>query len=283
MLASVLDITDRHEAQRQLRESEERFRDLFDNASDLVYVLDLGQDFVYRQHQLVQDAGLHGQKRPTQCTSLDVIAPESLPMAAELAQAQPERRKLRTWCRWCCSRATSNASRWKATSPSGAVRRQDPCRAVASSATSPPATGHMEELAEAKHKAEAADHIKSAFLASMSHELRTPLNSVIGFTGILLKRLAGPLNDEQAFQMGMVRDSARSLLALVNDVLDISRIEAGELRVAHEPFDLLAAIQKAVDTVQPLADAASLTLDMRHHRRPWAPSRVTGGAPSRCC
>ena len=94
------------------------------------------------------------------------------------------------------------------------------------------------ELAVARDRAEAADRLKSAFLATMSHELRTPLNSIIGFTGILLQGLAGPLNEEQHKQLGMVRDSARHLLALINDVLDISKIEAGQIELACEPFDL---------------------------------------------
>ncbi|HEN21390.1 MAG TPA: transporter substrate-binding domain-containing protein [Desulfobacteraceae bacterium] len=71
------------------------------------------------------------------------------------------------------------------------------------------------ELAAAMEKAQAADQIKSAFLATMSHELRTPLNSIIGFTGIILQGLAGPLNEEQKKQMSMVQSSARHLLALI--------------------------------------------------------------------
>ena len=94
------------------------------------------------------------------------------------------------------------------------------------------------QLEEARMKAESADRLKSAFLATMSHELRTPLNSIIGFTGILLQKLGGPLNEEQAKQLGMVYNSARHLLDLINDVLDISKIEAGQLNVISEPFDL---------------------------------------------
>ncbi len=116
------------------------------------------------------------------------------------------------------------------------------------------------ELLEAKESAESADRIKSAFLATMSHELRTPLNSIIGFTGILLQNMAGPLNDEQKKQLGIVRDSARHLLALINDVLDISKIEAGQFTVLHEPFDLRASIDKVASIVRPLAEKKGLAL-----------------------
>ena len=116
------------------------------------------------------------------------------------------------------------------------------------------------ELAVARDRAEAADRLKSAFLASMSHELRTPLNSIIGFTGIILQGMAGPLNEEQGKQLGMVRDSARHLLALINDVLDISKIEAGQLEVKSEPFDLQASIVKVTGIVKPLAEKKGLTL-----------------------
>jgi PAS domain S-box-containing protein len=116
------------------------------------------------------------------------------------------------------------------------------------------------ELAQAKERAEAADRLKSAFLATMSHELRTPLNSIIGFTGIILQGLAGPLNPEQSKQLEMVRSSSRHLLALINDVLDISKIEAGQLEVASEPFDLHASITKVIGIVAPLAEKKGLSL-----------------------
>jgi len=109
------------------------------------------------------------------------------------------------------------------------------------------------KLATAMEKARAADHLKSAFLATMSHELRTPLNSIIGFTGIMLQGLAGPLNEEQHKQMHMVQNSSRHLLALINDVLDISKIEAGELSLSFTSFDLRASIEKTVEMVLPQA------------------------------
>ena len=116
------------------------------------------------------------------------------------------------------------------------------------------------ELEVAKERAESADRLKSAFLATMSHELRTPLNSIIGFTGILLQKLAGPLTPEQAKQLDIVRNSARHLLALINDVLDISKIEAGQMKVHAEPFDLRASIDKIVGIVKPMAEKKGLAL-----------------------
>jgi PAS domain S-box-containing protein len=119
------------------------------------------------------------------------------------------------------------------------------------------------ELAEARDHAEAADRTKSAFLATMSHELRTPLNSIIGFTGLMLQGLAGPLNAEQTKQLRMVKDSGQHLLALINDVLDISKIEAGQIEIRSAPFDLPESIQKVLQTVTPLADKKHLPVVLR--------------------
>ncbi|HEY6010004.1 MAG TPA: ATP-binding protein, partial [Nitrospirota bacterium] len=118
----------------------------------------------------------------------------------------------------------------------------------------------LRDLESAKERAEAADRLKSAFLATMSHELRTPLNSIIGFTGILRQGLAGPLNDEQGKQLEMVQNSADHLLALINDVLDISKIEAGQLTVASAPFNLRESILNTVRGVRPLAEKKGLAL-----------------------
>ncbi len=117
-----------------------------------------------------------------------------------------------------------------------------------------------EELAVATEKAQAADRLKSAFLAAMSHELRTPLNSIIGFTGMVLQGLAGPLNEEQTKQLGMVRNSAHHLLDLINDVLDISKIEAGQLVLMSDNFNLKESIEKTIQSVLPLAAKKNVRL-----------------------
>lgn len=117
------------------------------------------------------------------------------------------------------------------------------------------------QLAQARDRAEAADRVKSAFLATMSHELRTPLNSIIGFTGIMLQGHPGPLNPEQKKQLGMVQHSARHLLDLINDVLDISKIEAGELELYFSNINLLELLQDVLGLVAPLARSKGLELD----------------------
>lgn len=116
------------------------------------------------------------------------------------------------------------------------------------------------ELVAAKESAESADRLKSAFLATMSHELRTPLNSIIGFTGIILQGLAGPVNAEQKKQLGMVQASSRHLLELITDVLDISKIEAGQLALRSASFNARQSVEKVVRSVQPQAEAKGLQL-----------------------
>ncbi|MCK5003843.1 MAG: HAMP domain-containing protein [Candidatus Aminicenantes bacterium] len=118
------------------------------------------------------------------------------------------------------------------------------------------------ELEKAKDQAESADRLKSAFLASMSHELRTPLNSIIGFTSIILQKLSGPLNPEQEKQLNMVKNSSIHLLNLINDVLDISKIESGRLIVDLAKFDMGKLMKDTIVELKTLAEKKGLYLNV---------------------
>ncbi len=116
------------------------------------------------------------------------------------------------------------------------------------------------DLQAAKERAEEADRMKTAFLAMMSHELRTPLTAILGFSEVLLRGASGPLTREQAQQIGMIQGSARRLLSLINDLLDVSRIEAGRVDIRKERFRVSELLEQVVQTVRPLAARKKLQL-----------------------
>jgi signal transduction histidine kinase len=117
------------------------------------------------------------------------------------------------------------------------------------------------ELVAANERLQELDRLKSQFLATMSHELRTPLNSIIGFTGLICQGMAGPVNEEQAKQLGMVYNSALHLLSLISDLLDLSRIEAGKMRLEVSAFNFGDVISDVVACLSPIVKQKGLTLD----------------------
>lgn len=117
-----------------------------------------------------------------------------------------------------------------------------------------------EDLEVATQAAEAASRAKSDFIASMSHELRTPLNSIIGFSDILLRGMAGPLTDEEFTQLTMINTSGHHLLQLINEILDLSKIEVGRMELRVEDFDPIVVVREAVDTVSAEATQKGLAL-----------------------
>ena len=117
------------------------------------------------------------------------------------------------------------------------------------------------ELEQKNAMLEKASQLKSQFLANMSHELRTPLNSIIGFTSIILQGMSGDLNEEQKTQLGMVYDSAKHLLSLINDILDLSKIEAGKIEILPTEFDLRELIDNVQTMVAPMVREKGLALE----------------------
>lgn len=280
LMGMIRDITARRQAEVQLAESEQKYRELvelansiilrWNSAGEITFLNEFGQRFFgYTPDEILgrhvvgtiipanDDAGPKLKRLIAQiCT-----APETFDKSAN---ENMRRNGERVWIAWTnrilrdpvhggaeiLSVGTDITKQREAETALRELNENLEQRVVQRTA----------EMQAAVERAKAADQIKSAFLATMSHELRTPLNSIIGFTGLVLQGLAGPLNAEQSKQLGMVRGSARHLLELINDVLDISKIEAGQLEVRAEPFDLPASIERVVASVRPLAEKKNLTL-----------------------
>ena len=124
------------------------------------------------------------------------------------------------------------------------------------------------ELREATRRAEAASSAKSAFLASMSHELRTPLNAIIGFSEVILDRHFGEINSRQEEYLNDILNSARHLLSLLNDILDISKIEAGKMTLNYTYADPLTLIDRTMTMVKERAHRKNISVSVRRGEVP---------------
>ncbi|MDO8879616.1 MAG: PAS domain S-box protein [Coriobacteriia bacterium] len=282
-LVFVRDVTARRRAEQALRESEARLRTLSDNIPDgFIYQLDF--DVAGRTRRLVHvSAGvermleipvaealedvevLYGQAVEGDRTLLDVLeqrAYEALePFMAEVSYRTPSGRE-----RW--ARLSSEPRRlenghvvWDGVAIDITDRKlaeqelaghRDHLEELVAERTA--------ELTRANVALEEATRAKSAFLANMSHELRTPLNSIIGFSGLLVQGLVGPLSEEQQTQIGMIHASGRHLLELVDEVLDLAKIESGRTEVHLDEFDPAAVMAEVATALQPLVAEKGLDL-----------------------
>jgi signal transduction histidine kinase len=118
------------------------------------------------------------------------------------------------------------------------------------------------ELQDKTHQLEAANRHKSEFLANMSHELRTPLNAIIGFSEVLTEQMFGELNDKQMEYLRDIHSSGQHLLTLINDVLDLSKIEAGRMELDLSCFDLGLLLEHSTTLVRERAQRHGLTLTL---------------------
>jgi PAS domain S-box-containing protein len=114
------------------------------------------------------------------------------------------------------------------------------------------------ELALRNREVERATTLKSKFLATMSHELRTPLNAIVGFSELLAEETAGELNDKQKRFVGHIKQGSAHLLQLINDILDLSKIEAGQLELRCEDFQVKDTLPEVLSTIRPLAMAKNI-------------------------
>src|SRR5512140_3338056 len=117
-----------------------------------------------------------------------------------------------------------------------------------------------EELQQRARELQELDRLKSAFLANMSHELRTPLNSILGFSDVMLEELDGPLTEDMNNDLRLIQKNGQHLLHLINDVLDMAKIEARRMNLNPETFNAFEVLEEVTSITSTLASEKNLAL-----------------------
>ncbi|MCI0710034.1 MAG: ATP-binding protein [Chloroflexi bacterium] len=122
-----------------------------------------------------------------------------------------------------------------------------------------------ERLTDALKEAEEANRLKSEFVATMSHELRTPLNAILGYTQIMQRGMAGEITDRQKDNLSRIFSNSEHLLTLINEILDLSKIEAGRMEIINEPFEIRSVMNDITKRMQALADKKPIQFEVNVH------------------
>jgi len=271
--AFVRDITSRKRAEKLVQEGEDRYRKLFDNNPHPTWVYDRETlRFLAVNSAAVRKYG-YAVNEFLAMTIKDLRPPEDIPALLEtVGRVQNGDEKVGIWRH---RRKDGTIIDVEITSyalnlvgrPAEVIvavdvsqRRRDEAekrKLIDSLAAS------NQELELRNREIAHATQLKSKFLASMSHELRTPLNAIVGFSGILAEGTAGQLNDKQKRFVGHIKQGADHLLQLINDILDLSKIEAGQLELRCEDFHIGDCLPEVLSTIGPLAMAKEVDLQQR--------------------
>ncbi len=286
MIGYSMDITKARESERALRESEERFRQMAENVREVFWLVDAKSSRVLYLSPAFE--GLWG--RP--CASFS-----GAPLASLLECVHPEDRTNVAASFESVSRGEEFTREFRVLWPDGSERwiwdrgfpipdasgtayraagiTQDITDRKAAEQEIRRLNSDLErrvsertaeldrvnrELAVRNQEVERANRLKSEFLASMSHELRTPLNAIIGFSDLLARGKGGLLSEKHQQFVGHVQEAARHLLQLINDILDLSKIEAGRVELEPQEFPVSAAVDEVLSVITPLAVNKSIRI-----------------------
>jgi PAS domain S-box-containing protein len=238
-LGIAQDITERKRAEKALQESEERLQDFLDNAISLIQSVSPDGRFQYVNAAWKRTLGYRDEDL-AELHVFDVVCPDEREHCMDTFRRVLRGEVLRD----IETALVAKDGRRIPVSGSANCRFEDGKPVVIRSMFRDITESKRaaEELQRAKEEAEAANKAKSVFLANMSHELRTPLNSVIGFSNILLKNKTGNLTDQDLSFLRRILDNGKHLLNLINDILDLSKVEAGRMEVVKSTTDLRALI-----------------------------------------
>lgn len=261
LLGVIREVTGEVEAQRQLKESEATYRLIMEEATDMITRHDGAGAATYVSPAVKQILGYEPQDVIGQ-RSIDFAHPEDISeiiavsqeaqLTGSMATFEHRRRHRDGHYVWLESRV-----RFLVNADTGL-----PEGAIAISREIGRRKEFEQELLAARERAEHANQTKSRFLANMSHELRTPLNAIIGFSDIMVREMFGPIGNERyAEYIRIVNDSGALLLDLINDVLDMSRIEAGKYRLNVERLDMREPIDAVVQMLSNRATEKRLTIE----------------------
>ncbi|MBU4303998.1 MAG: PAS domain S-box protein, partial [Candidatus Omnitrophica bacterium] len=256
-IESFNDITDIKLAEEALRESEEKYRDLWENVNDLIQSVTPEGSFVYVNKAWKETLG-YSEEEVSTLSLFNIIHPDSQAHCVELFKRLMSGEKIEQFEVMFLTRNGETIMLEGSANCRFVDGKPVVTRTILRDITERKKA--EEALINAKEAADTANRAKSDFLANMSHELRTPLNAVIGFSEVLTDESFGPLGDKQKEYIHDIWESGKHLLSLINDILDLSKVEAGKMELELIEFDLKTTLEAGLSMIKEKAMRQDITI-----------------------
>jgi PAS domain S-box-containing protein len=265
-LAIYRDVTEQIEREHALGESEERYRDLFENASDLIFIISPNGQIAYANRSWNRALGYDDSELES-LTVLSVVHKDFLSRFTEVLGEVAGGLQLDNLDIEFVAKDGRKVTVEGGLSAKIVSGQMQSIRGVFRDVTGQRSMeaelrDKNQELERQNEAIQQASRMKSEFLANMSHELRTPLNAIIGFGELLIDEHVGPITDEQRQCLDDVLNSSSHLLQLINDVLDLSKVEAGKMEFHPEAVDLEKVIDEVRDVLRSLSSQKRVSVDV---------------------